>query len=350
MREAEQSQPHHPRPSHDHGRHSHSHDYDSHDHGGHGHSHDFREAGLRSLVISLVLISGYMVPEIIGGILSGSLALLSDGVHMLSHAIAIGVALFAMWIAGREVSPERTFGYHRTEVIAALYNALFLWLISGWIFYEAFHRVSHAHLEAQGLMMFIIGVGGLIINVIVVIILHRTSGQSVNIEAAFWHVFVDLLASVGVVVSAILVWAFGWGLADLMVGVLIALLTLGSSWGLLKKVLPVLMEGTPEHVDVYRLCAAMEDVPGVTLVHDVHCWTIVAGYEVLMAHVLLDPTLPAEEVEPLLRRLRRIAKQDFDITHVTLQVEQTLEDCTEGHHVGHLEALERGKKKGILPF
>ena len=301
-------------------------------------------------MISFVLISGYMVPEIIGGILSGSLALLSDAVHMLSHAIAIGVALFAMWIAGREVSSERTFGYYRIEVIAALFNALFLWLIAGWIFYEAYHRVSHAHLNLHGSMMLIVGIGGLIINVIVVLILHRTSGHSINIEAAYLHVFIDLLASVGVVVSAILVWAFGWSLADPIISVLIALLTLRSSWDLLKKVLPVLMEGTPQHVDMYRLCARMEDVPGVTLVHDVHCWTIIAGYEVLMAHVLLDPTLPAEEVEPLLRRLRRIAKQDFYITHVTLQVEQDLGDCTEDHHVGHLEVLERSRQKSFLPF
>ena len=352
MREAEQSQTHHSHQEHDHGGHDHTHNHGGHghSHGGPGHTHDFRGAGIRSLALSFVLMSVYMVVEIIGGIMSGSLALLSDAIHMLSHAIAIGVALFAMWIAGREVSSERTFGYYRIEVLAALFNAMCLWLISGWIFYEAFHRVSHAHFGAQGMMMFIIGVGGLLINVIVVLILRRTAGHSINIEAAFWHVFIDLLASIGVVVSAVLVWAFGWGLADLIIGVLIALLTLKSSWDLLKKVLPVLMEGTPEHVDVYRLCAAMEDVPGVTLVHDVHCWTIIAGYEVLMAHVLLDHTLPAEEVEPLLRRLRRIAKQDFDITHVTLQVEQTLEDCTEDHHVGHLEALERSRQKSILPF
>ena len=334
---------------------AHAHDdHSGHDHDDHeGHDHDLREAGRRRLLVSLGLIGGYMVAEIIGGILSGSLALLADAAHMFTDAAAIALALFAMWIAARPASVERTFGYHRTEVLAALVNALSLWLIAGWIFLEAYHRIQ-APPDVLGLQLLIVGAIGLAVNIAVVFILHSSAGHSINIEAAFWHVVADLLGSIGVVVSGLLVYFLGWHLADPILSVLIGLLILASSWSLVKKVFEVLVEGTPRRLDMYQLCATLSDVPGVTLIHDVHAWTITSGYEALTAHVLLDPSLPQEQVEPTLRELRRVAFQDFGLRHITLQVEQSLEGCTEDHHVGHLEAVERGAAgRGIgrlLPF
>ena len=288
---------------------------------------------MRSLGISFALTAGYMVLEIIGGIMSNSLALLSDAVHMFSHAVAIGVALLAMWVAGRNVSPKHTFGYHRAEALAAMFNVVFLWLVAGWILYEAFHRVGwghgHLHLEPQGMTMFIIGVGGLIVNVLVVFLLYRASGHSVNIRAAFLHMLVDLMASAGVIVSAVLVWAFGWFLADLVISVFIALLTLVSSWSLLRKTLSILMEGAPEHVDVRRLTAALEELRGIALLHDVHCWTITDGYDVFMAHVLVDRAVSPQDAELLSRRMQHVVRHDFGVAHVTIQMERTLEDCGE---------------------
>ena len=226
---------------HDHGAHD---DHAGHDHGGHDHhDHDLREAGRRRLYISLGLIGSYMVVEIIGGLISGSLALLADAAHMFTDAAAIGLALFAMWISSRPASVERTFGYHRTEILAALVNALSLWLIAGWIFLEAYHRLSDPP-EVLGMHMLIVGAIGLAINVAVVFILHSSAEHSLNVEAAFWHVVADLLGSIGVVISGLLVWFLDWNLADPIISVLIGLLILASSWSLVQKVFQVLVEGT----------------------------------------------------------------------------------------------------------
>ena len=332
---------------HDHGAHD---DHAGHDHAGHDHhDHDLREAGRRRLYISLGLIGSYMVVEIIGGLISGSLALLADAAHMFTDAAAIGLALFAMWISSRPASVERTFGYHRTEILAALVNALSLWLIAGWIFLEAYHRLSDPP-EVLGMQMLIVGAIGLVINIAVVFILHSSAEHSLNVEAAFWHVVADLLGSIGVVISALLVWFLDWNLADPIISVLIGLLILASSWSLVQKVFQVLVEGTPRRLDMYEVCHTLEEVPGVTLIHDVHCWTITSGYEALTAHVLLDPALPKDQVETVLRRLRGIASQEFGISHITLQVEQSIEGCTEDHHVGHLEAFQRTSRRRLLPI
>ncbi len=353
----------HDHAGHDHAGHDHGaqedyagHGHDGHDdHAGHGHDghdhhdHDLREAGRRRLYISLGLISSYMVAEIIGGLISGSLALLADAAHMFTDAAAIGLALFAMWISSRPASVERTFGYHRTEILAALVNALSLWLIAGWIFLEAYHRLSDPP-EVLGMHMLIVGAIGLVINIAVVFILHSSAEHSLNVEAAFWHVVADLLGSIGVVISALLVWFLDWNLADPIISVLIGLLILASSWSLVQKVFQVLVEGTPRRLDMYEVCHTLEEVPGVTLIHDVHCWTITSGYEALTAHVLLDPALPKHQVETVLRRLRGIASQEFGISHITLQVEQSIEGCTEDHHVGHLEALQRTSRRRLLPL
>ena len=281
-----------------------------------------------------------MFAEVIGGILSGSLALIADAGHMLTDAASIALALVAMQFAMRAESAERTFGFHRLEILAALVNALTLWLIAAWVVLEAFHRIQEVP-EVQGLLMLSVGTVGLIVNVLAAWILHRSAGHSLNVEGAFQHVIADLLGSVGVVISGTLVWAFGWTLADPIVSVVIAILILLSTWRLLAKVVHVLLEGVPEHVDVYRLCSSMEDVEGVVLIHDIHVWTIAQGYDALNAHVLVDRELPASELDPLLRRLRKIASRDFGIHHITIQMEQSIEGCTEHHHVDHLHARER---------
>ena len=178
----------------DHEGHDHEeHDHDEHGHAGHDHSAHLRETGRRSLIIALVLIGGFMIAEVIGGILSGSLALLADAGHMITDAAAIALALFAIWVAGRPASVERTFGYHRAEVLAAMLNALSLWLIAAYIFFEAFHRLQDAP-EVEGPLMLIIGSLGLIVNIVAAFVLHRSAGHSLNVEGAFLHVVGDLLA------------------------------------------------------------------------------------------------------------------------------------------------------------
>ena len=327
----------------DHGSHD---DHSGHDHHGHGghhdHAHDLRGASRRSLVIALVLISTYMVAEVVGGVLSGSLALLADAGHMLTDAAAIAMALVAMWIAQRPASVERTFGYHRTEILAALANTFGLWLIAGWIAFEAYHRLAVEGSHVDGLPVLLVGIGGFLINLAAAWILHRSSGESLNVEGAFQHVIADLLGSVGVIVSAALIMGFGWHIADPILSIGIAVLILYNTRKLIVSVLNVLLEGSPEHIDVYRLCSDIEEMEGVTLIHDVHIWTITSGNEAFTAHVLVDPGYQGD-IDQLTKRMLDLVHDKYGIGHVTIQLERSLDGCTEDHHVGHLLAFARSE-------
>ena len=315
------------------------HGHDEHGHEGHDHAHDLRGASRRSLITALLLISSYVVAEVVGGILSGSLALIADAGHMLTDAAAIGMALMAMWIADRAASVERTYGYQRTEVLAALFNILALWLIAAWIGFEAYHRFRHGS-EVDGLPVLLVGTGGLLINLIAAWILHRSSEHSVNVEGAFQHVIADLLGSIGVVVSAAVIMTTGWVTIDPILSLVIAILILFGTRRLIVRVLHVLLEGTPEHIDVYKLCSDIEDQEGVTIIHDVHVWTITSGSEAFTAHVLVDPSYEGD-LDQLLVRIKDIVHQDFRISHVTIQLEQSARGCKEDHHVDHLLARAR---------
>ena len=331
---------------HDHSGHSHDQGHDDHGHNdddqGHDHDHDFREAGRRSLLISLFLIGGFMIAELIGGLLSGSLALLADAGHMVTDAMAIALALLALWIGDRVEDASRTYGFRRAEVLAALINALSLWVIVSWIFFEAYHRFRGIEENnIDGPLMLIVGALGLVVNIAAAWILHRNSEHSMNVEGAFWHVMGDLMGSVGVVISGAVIITTGWQMIDPILSVLIGVLILWSSWGLAKKVFVVLLEGVPKYIDVERLCGELEDLPGVTLVHDVHVWTIASGYESMTAHVLVDPELTKEDTDVLLREIRAIARDGHRIHHLTVQIEQTLSGCTENHLVSYLLARAR---------
>ncbi|MCE2526908.1 MAG: cation transporter [Actinomycetia bacterium] len=319
---------------HDHDDH-HGNDHDDHD----DHAHDLRGTSKRSLAIALILIAGFMVAEVIGGIVSGSLALLSDAGHMVTDAMSIALALFAMKVADRPPSAERTFGYRRAEVLAAMLNALSLWLIAAWVLFEAYHRIQDVP-EIEGGLMLVVGILGLFVNIAAAWVLHRSSKHSMNVEGALRHVMADLLGSVAVVISGIVIVTLGWTIIDPILSAVIALLVGHSSWSLTVKVFKVLLEGVPDHIDVYRLCSDMEDLRGVTLIHDVHVWTISSGLEALTAHILIDPSYEGNK-EALLRRLKKIAHDRYGIDHVTIQMEETLEGCVEDHHVEHLIARSK---------
>ena len=292
-----------------------------------------RATSKRSLWIALSFVSVYLVAEIIGGLIANSLALLADAGHMVTDAAAIGLALVAMWVAGRPASAQRTFGFHRVEILTALLNALTLWLIAAWIFFEAFQRFLDPP-EVRGTLTLAVGAGGLVVNIGAVWILKRAAGESLNVEGAFWHVIGDLLGSVGVVAAAILIIAFGWHLADPIFGVVIGLLILFSSSRLLWKVVHVLMEGTPARLDLQSLCRRLEQVQGVTGVHDIHAWSVTTGYEVLSAHVTADMAI-VKDPNHLLQNLREIAVVEYGMTHTTIQLEDSAEGCEESHHIEH---------------
>ena len=294
-----------------------------------------------SLVIALLLVLGLLVAEVIAGGLSGSLALLADAGHMLASAAAISIALFTAWAEGRPASVERTFGYHRAEVAGAMLSALALWLVAAWVLFEGINRLrDRADLEIDGTVMLVLGIVGLAVNVISAVILRIGAQRNQRADDAFRHLLADFMASVSVVAAAVLVMFNGWNVADPIVSIGIAALIAASSWRLILKVFYAIMEGTPEHLDLYRLCADIEDVPGVTLIHDVHAWSIAEDYHALTAHVVLEPGY-AVHTDRLLDHMRELVYHKHGVSHLTMQFEESASGCQEDHHLGHLEARSR---------
>jgi cobalt-zinc-cadmium efflux system protein len=293
-----------------HGHHHHHH------HHGHGHAHS-RAVNTRRLKIVLVLIFIYMVVEVIGAYVTNSLALLADAGHMLSDVAAISLSLFALWIAQRPPTATHTYGFYRTEILAALLNGAALVAISVYIFVEAFRRIGHPP-EVQGALMMTVATGGLIINLIALGILSGGKDESLNLKGAWLHVLTDAMGSVGAIGAGALIWGFGWAWADPVASVLIGILVLYSSWALLRETVAVLMEGAPGHIDVDEVLDTLATVPGVASAHDLHVWTITSGMVALSAHVTAYDDVPPG---PLLADIRRTLHDRFGIDHITIQVE-----------------------------
>lgn len=288
------------------------------------HHHSAGESGVASglaanrqrLFVALVLSAAYMVAEIVGGILSGSLALLADAAHMFSDAAALGLSLFAVWISQRPADSRQTYGYYRTEILAALINGATLLAISVFIFLEAYERWQTPR-PVEGSLMMIVAAGGLGVNLAMLWILHGGRRASLNLRGAWLHVLTDALGSVQALAAGVLIWAFGWYWADPLASLLIGLLVIYSSWELLKEVVGVLMEGAPAHIDVDEVRRAIRGLPDVLSVHDLHVWTITSGLESLSAHVVVGERA-ADEV---LTDIRRMLRERFGISHQTIQIE-----------------------------
>ena len=253
-----------------------------------------------------------------GGHLSGSLDLVADAGHRATDAGAIAMALLAMWMANGDASTGRTYGYHRTEALAAMLNALALWLIVGWIMYEAVERFGNHGGDVEGWSALFVGLGGLIVNPVTVWILHRSAEHSINAEGAFQHVPEDLPGYVGVFVSAIVVITLEWAIADPIPSVAIGLMIVLSSWRLVTGVFLALLKGTPEHIDVYRLCGDIEDLQGVTIIHGVHVWAITSGSYPFTAHVPVDSA--RDDVAGLRERVHRIVHHGLGMGHAAFQL------------------------------
>ena len=306
-----------------------------HAHGDSSDRHERRETSRRVLVGALAMTCIFMVVEIVGGLLSGSLALIADAGHMLTDSASMALALFAIWLAKRPASAKRTFGNNRAEILAAAVNVVSLWLISVWIMWEAINRfIDWREAEVEGATVLLVGGIGMLVNIAAAYMLRGSSKHSLNVKGALQHVMADIMGSVGVLVAGfiILVWRdVEWiVIVDPIISVLIVLLILISSWNLARTVLTVLMEGVPDNLDLHKLCADMENVPGVTDIHDVHAWTVTSGFVSLTAHVVADPDHPTDQ-EELLGEIRRIAQQEHDITHTTIQLETSGSGCTEDH-------------------
>jgi cobalt-zinc-cadmium efflux system protein len=271
----------------------------------------------RALAAALALVAAFLGVEVAAGLLAGSLALLADAGHMLSDAGSLGLALFAVWIAQRPATPERSFGYRRAEILAALANGVALVAVAVWIFVEAGRRFADPG-EPLGGWMLAVGAVGLVVNVAAAAILARRGSESLNVRAALRHVFADLAGSVGVVGAGAVVLATGWAHADPVAGVLIGVLVLGSSWTILRDSVGILLEGAPRGLDPAVIGHALAAHPGVREVHDLHVWTITSGFPALSAHVLVDP---GADCHGLRLQLQRTLRDRFGLDHTTLQVE-----------------------------
>ncbi|MEO2204701.1 cation diffusion facilitator family transporter [Paenibacillus pabuli] len=289
----------------------------NHDHG-HHHAHPNNK---KVLLFSFIIITLYMIVEAVGGFVTNSLALISDAGHMLSDAVALGIALLAFTFGEKAVNTGKTYGYRRFEILAATLNGITLIAISLYIFYEAIGRFIHPP-EVATFGMLIISIVGLLVNILVAWIMMRGSDteNNLNMRGAYLHVISDMLGSIGAIVAALLMMFFGWGWADPLASVIVAVLVLRSGFFVTKSSLHILMEGTPANVDVNDLVQTIKKVDGVHGVHDVHVWSITSNLNALTAHIVVDGSLSIYEAEALVQKIEHMLEHK-DIKHVTLQVE-----------------------------
>jgi cobalt-zinc-cadmium efflux system protein len=292
----------------------------------HRHDHGHRAQGKRALGLVLALTAAYTVCEIVGGWLTGSLALLADAGHMLGDSAALALALVAAWLAGRPATPERSFGYRRAEILAALANGVALAAIAIWVFIEAIGRLDNPP-EILGGWMLAVALLGLIVNLVAAGILTRAGKGNLNVQAALRHVFADLAGSIGVAAAALVVLATGWEQADPVAGMAIGVLILASSWSIVRDSMAVLLEATPVGIDADEVGRRMAALDGVVEVHDLHIWTITSGFPTLSAHVLVRR---GDDCHLRRRELEHLLEQEFGLEHTTLQVE----------HVGERSGLQ----------
>ncbi len=294
----------------------HSHHDSLHAHDGDAHDHHLAAdaATMRALAFALVLTAGYAIVEAAGGWFAGSLALLSDAGHMATDAAALGLALFAQWVARRPPSPRASYGYARAEVLAAFVNALALLLLVGFIVIEAIRRVANPAPVAGGTVLGIATIG-LLINVATAWVLSRAP-TSTGARSALLHVLSDALASIAAIVAGAVIVTTGWTPIDPLLSLLTAVLILRSTWRLLAQTTGVLMEGVPAHLDYREIGTALTTIQGVTGVHDLHVWQMSARHSALSAHVTLDS---GDEWLRVLDAARHMLATRFHIDHVTLQ-------------------------------
>lgn len=286
-----------------------------------GHDHGLasrRATNRKRLTIALALVATYMVAEVIGGLAANSLALLADAGHMLSDAAALGLSLFALWIADRPPTSRRTYGYHRAEILAALVNGVTLVVVAVLIFMEAWRRFSDPP-AVQGSLVMGIATGGLLVNFVGLWLLNSGREESLNVRGAWLHMLTDALGSVGAILGGLLVWTMGWQWADPAVSVLIGILVIYSSWHLLSETVSVLMESAPSDLDVNAIRDEIAAVRGVAAVHDLHIWSITSGMVNLSAHLQATGARPHPDV---LRDVHEMLRRRFGLAHCTVQIER----------------------------
>lgn len=282
----------------------------------------------RALTITFGLTFTYFIVEVVGGLLTNSLALLADAAHMLTDVFGLALALFAMWMSQKRATPTKTYGYYRVEILAALANALILFGVSFYILYEAYRRFLEPP-EVASLPMLVVAAVGLGVNLFGMWNLRRGSKESLNMQGAFLEVMSDMLSSIGALVAGVIMLTTSWYYADPIFSAIIGLFILPRTWGLMIQAINVLLEGTPAHINLAEVTQAMLSVPGVKAVHDLHVWTITSGLESLSGHVVLNDGLELQAGPAVLETLTARLKEKFGIDHTTLQIEHSSREANE---------------------
>ena len=287
-----------------------------------------RTVSKRAVRISLGIIGAVFLIEAVGGWLTNSLALLADAGHLLTDIAALGMVLLAFWFAARPTTPERTYGYYRAEILAALANGLALWLVSAYILVQAYRRLAEPPEISSGPML-VIAFAGLLAQVGTTLVLRRAAQENLNVRGAFVHVATDVLQSIGVIIAGLRMLFFGWYIADPIISAVIALAIIYTGGRIVLQSTHVLLEGTPSHVDTVALEEALLQADLVRSVHDLHTWSITSGYNAMSAHVVLEDEVAPEEGQRLLERLRDTVINRYGIGHVTIQLEGGFLECAE---------------------
>src|SRR5438445_6752292 len=296
--------------------HGHQHSVGHPHHHGLGHSHvgDASEASLR---LALILTAVLLIVEVIGGLLSNSIALLADAGHMFTDVAALGLALFAAWFCRQPGTPEKTYGYLRWEILAALINGSTLLLISGWILWEAVARLREPQPVAGGLMLGV-ATAGLLVNIVAARVLVGSSSRNLNTRAAYRAIRGDLLASLGTIVAAILIRSTGWLMADPIASILTMVLIMTGAWRLVRESVDILLESTPAHIPLPAVRGQLEAIPGIESVHDLHVWSVTPEVVAMSAHCIVrEPDRQQHVLEHIHDAMRL-----FGIQHVTIQLER----------------------------
>jgi cobalt-zinc-cadmium efflux system protein len=270
-------------------------------------------------MLSFVVITAIAVVEVVGGILSDSISLVSDSVHMLTDVMAIGLSLFAITMAARTHSGAMTFGYHRAEVLVALVNGVVLAVISLWVLYEAFLRVMSPRIIDASLMLLTAGIG-LAGNLLVMFLLKHHAGKSINIQSAFIHVVYNTISSVAVIITGFIALNTGITIVDPLVAFLIAGLVARSAYSIVRSSTHILLEGAPAELEIREILISLKQLDGVVDVHDLHVWTISSGMDALSGHVVVRDQMLSESSK-LLSKINTVLAERYNITHTTIQME-----------------------------
>lgn len=282
-------------------------------HGAHAHTQD----GKTRLILALSITASWFLVELAGGLYANSLALLADAAHMLTDLAALGLSLFALKISERPATHQKTYGYLRAEILAALANGVFLILIGIYIFYESYQRFMEPP-EVKSSAMLAVAATGLVANLVTAKLLYHSRHENLNLRGAFLHVLGDTLGSVGAIIAGILMLTRQWYLADPIVSVIVGALVLYSSWELVAESVDVLLEGTPRHLKISHILDDLGKMKGVRSVHDLHVWAITSEVTAMSCHLVLGPH---EDAEAALSESSRLMREKYGIEHTTIQIE-----------------------------